>query len=180
MNSGDPAPYIQAERDAQEASRLLGLVLELNQNSQQNALKEGMYLFEMHQQRSWLQLGYDSEIAMLSNLNLEVRTSQRKRRATVWYREYGLDPREYVKIGYTKLAYLAGHAKKETHREVLDQYANMSMRDLQKALGAMRDNAPEGFRRVACPKCGYHFEYRVPLHKPRKDAKANTRMRRGR
>jgi hypothetical protein len=165
---------------AQEAHELLGKVLELCQEDQRNALKEGIYLFEMHKLRSWLNLGYDSEIAMFSDSNLDIRTSQRKRRATIWYREWGLDPKKYIEVGHTKLAYLAGHATKETHREVLETYGHMSMKGLQRALGAVRDKAPEGFRRVICPKCGYHFEYKVPLHKPRKGVKANARLRRGR
>jgi hypothetical protein len=162
---------------AQKVREVLGKVLELCQVDQRNALKEGIYLFEMHKQGSWLKLGYDSEIAMFSDCNLDIRTSQRKRRATVWYREWGLDPKKYIEVGHTKLAYLAGHAAKETHREVLETYGHMSMKGLQKVLGAVRDKAPEGFRRVICPKRGYHFEYKVPLHKPRNGVKANARLR---
>lgn len=173
----DPAPYVQTEKEAAEAHDILLKVLDLEQDDQRNALKEGMYLHRLRQMRGWEQLGYDSEIAMFASNNLDVRCSQYKRRATVWYREYGISPDEYVSIGYTKLAYLAGHATKNTARSILDRFGKLSYRDIKKELDPLQDRAPEGFRRVECPRCGWHFEYMVPLGTARKDKGQMGRVR---
>jgi len=170
-----PAPYVATARHAQEAHELLEKVLDLEMDDQKNALKEGMYLFRMREIKSWEQLGYDSEIALFSANNMDVRSTQYKRRATVWYRVYGLDPNEYIRIGYTKLAYLAAHANEQNFQEVLDNYGHMSYRDMKKSLDPLDDRAPEGFRRITCPNCGFHFEHKVPLQaKPHQAANAIT------
>lgn len=171
----DPAPYVQTEREGQYAYEMMDKLLDLEKGDQKSALKKGVVLTAMREAKCWEGLGFDTEVAMLSGHNLDVRTHQRIRRATVFYLEYGMDPTEWGRWGYSKLAYLAGHCTRENWKEVLDSVEGQSMKDLGETFGPQRDKPEEGFRRVECPRCGYHFEYRVPLHKQPTEARINTR-----
>ena len=172
----DPAPYVQTEREGQFAHETMAKLLELEKDDQKSALKKGVVLTELREAKAWEPLGYESEVAMLAGYNLDVRTHQRIRRATVFYLVYGMDPIDWGRWGYSKLAYLAGHCDKGNWQEILDSVEGQSMKDLEKTFGPVRDkNVEEGFRRVECPRCGHHFEYKVPLSVQPGKAKINTR-----
>ena len=175
MKFDDPAPYVQTEREGQLAHDLMGRLIEYEKDDQKSALKKGVILTEMRQEKCWEALGYDSEIAMLAGHNLDVRTHQRIRRATVFYLEYGMDPIEWSRWGYSKLAYLAGKCGKNNWQEVLDSVEGQSMKDLERTFGTEQNHPEEGFRRVECPRCGHHFEYKLPLSVQPAKQKANTR-----
>lgn len=169
----DPAPYVQTQREGQEAFELMDKVLAEEQNSQESALKKACYLYQLREMKGWEALGYDSEVAMFSGNNLDVRTHQRMRRAAKFYLEYGMDPKEWITWGYSKLAMLGASCEKDTWQEVLDDYEGLSQKDIQAKLrGEGVEKEPETYE---CPRCGWKFErkdsqYRQPpmeaLHRP--------------